>query len=68
VEPEAVLCVTGSEERVGDGNLPLGDGAEDRDEVEIPSLYGETVEPDAKEPAGAAVENTLAKATSTAFS
>jgi hypothetical protein len=55
VDPSAVVRLAGHEERPGDGNLPLGDGAEDRDELEGPGLYGETVERDGRDSAGAAV-------------
>jgi hypothetical protein len=68
VEPAGVPVVGRTDESAVDGNLPVGDGAEDRDEVDGPSFDGEAVDPDRRDPAGATGVDTLTCATSTAFS
>jgi hypothetical protein len=67
VDPAGVLRVGVSGEEAADGSFPVGDGAEDRDEVEGSGLYGEAVDSDGRDPAGADGVDTLALATSTAF-
>jgi hypothetical protein len=67
VDPPTILRVAGSNECGGVGNFPVGDGAEDRDEVNGPSFDGEPVEPDGRARPGATGLVTLALASSTAF-
>jgi hypothetical protein len=50
-----------------DGNVPAGDGAEDRDEIDRASFGGEAVDPDGRDLAGADRVDTVASATVTAL-
>jgi hypothetical protein len=68
VDPRAVPGVAGSDRSTRDGNAPVGDGADDRDEVDRSSFDREAVDPDARDRAGAAGIEILALDTSTAFS
>lgn len=50
-----------------DGSVPVGDGAEDRDETEESSFEGEAADPGGREPAGG-TDRALTSATTTGFS
>jgi hypothetical protein len=67
VEPAGVPVVDRTGEAAVDGSVPVGDGAEDRDEVEGSGWDREVVESDGRDPAGAVGVDTLALATSIAF-
>jgi hypothetical protein len=53
VDPAGVLRVDVSGEEADDGSFPVGDGAEDREDIEGSGLEREAVDIDRRDPEGA---------------
>ena len=66
--PAGVLRVGVSGEEAADGRFPVGDGAEDREDIEGSGLDREAIDIDRRDPEGANGVGTPAWVTSTASS